>query len=404
MAPSSAVASSLALLAACLALNACGAAHQQTQAEPANPGLNQLVSLGHAPRPVNAAEREARGFSPPRDVGVILAELDNVPARMINPTDDPSTWAAARRVNDAIKRQRIDLISELEEAGYAGPRLHELLRQKLVDIRDVWPRDKFPASSFDELRKEIARRHANADVAVEAQAESLLELVYLITLNGFHVHPRDYEALANVEVKRKDSRMGGLLLLEALHFESDDEVRRKWHDWMIENLEPAAMGRRFVVRQRSFNHPVRLRGEGLDGSRIDTADWLGEVVLVDFWGTWCMPCLEAMPELQRLQEKHGDKGLRILGILCDNKFDKASTWLRKNGYAWPQLVDRSLTDETYDQHRIAVQYAIGGFPTLWIIDRQGVLRCEADRDDLEALVQGFLNEPRPTDAPSGERP
>jgi thiol-disulfide isomerase/thioredoxin len=146
--------------------------------------------------------------------------------------------------------------------------------------------------------------------------------------------------------------------------------------------------------KRSFGHPIKLEGEGLDGTRIDTGAWAGDVILVDFWGMWCVPCHEAMPELKRLEDKYKDKGLRVVGVFSDYQLEKGTAWLAEKGFTWPQIVDRTVTRDRYDKHRIAVQYAIGGFPTLWIIDRKGVLREEGDRDDLEEQLKGFLEEPR----------
>jgi thiol-disulfide isomerase/thioredoxin len=346
------------------------------------------------PRPVTTAERAGRGFASPRAPELILADIDAVPSRMKEGGDDQSTWRAIRIHNEEIKRERIDLISELEEAGYTDSRLTDLLGQKLADINDVWDRAQYPVDSYDRLRKEIAKRHKGQPIAATAAADSMLEVVHTTTLNGLRIHPDDYPKLADLELKRKDSDLGGLLLLEALTGDKDAALHRKWHDWMLHNLGDKSMGRRFVIRQRSFGHPIKLEGEGLDGSKIDTTAWAGDVILVDFWGMWCVPCREAMPELKRLQDKLAAKGLRILGILSDHQLDKASAWLTENNFTWPQIIDRTITRESYDKHRIAAQYAVGGFPTLWIIDRKGILREAGDRDDLEQQVLKFLEEPR----------
>src|SRR5688572_16549021 len=101
------------------------------------------------PRPVDTAQRAASGFAPPRGPELVLTDIDSIPNRMLEGGDDQTKWRAIRLHNEDVKRDRIDLISELEETGYTGPRLTELLRRKLSDIRDVWNRAQFPVNSYE---------------------------------------------------------------------------------------------------------------------------------------------------------------------------------------------------------------------------------------------------------------
>jgi thiol-disulfide isomerase/thioredoxin len=62
---------------------------------------------------------------------------------------------------------------------------------------------------------------------------------------------------------------------------------------------------------------VAVETVGADGLEMRLARYAGDVVLVDFWATWCVPCLEAFPELCRLQEEYGDEGLILLAVSID---------------------------------------------------------------------------------------
>ena len=60
-----------------------------------------------------------------------------------------------------------------------------------------------------------------------------------------------------------------------------------------------------------------LELRGIDGEALDTRQLEGRIVLIDFWATWCAPCLAELPELQRLHEQHRSVGFEILGVNYD---------------------------------------------------------------------------------------
>ena len=349
------------------------------------------------PRPVDPAEREALGYQAPRESSVILAEIDELAAKMKPIAEVNDVWKERQNEHVAMQRQRISCISELEEAGYAGERLPALLRTKLKDIGSVWPLDGTAATSYDQLRREIVRLHAETPAAIQARADILMDYVHMVLRARMRVHPGDYEQLAAVERARKGEPEAGMLILEALVGErnkgaaGDTALVKQWKDWLVDNLEPNTLGYRKVMRERSFGSAIRLTGTSLTGADLDTDAWRGDVILIDFWGMWCVPCREAMPHLKQMLDKFGARGLRVAGVLCDHELDKASKWLEQQGFTWPQFVDRTLAPPR-TLHPIAERYGIGGFPTLWIIDRKGVLRQEVDRDQLEETLLRFLEE------------
>ncbi len=361
-----------------------------------------LAFLGMTrPRPADPAERERLGFPPPRSAAVVLAAIDALERQALDPSAGAELAEAERaryfeRANlhdRELSRRRIDLVSELEEAGYAGNRLEALLRDKVADVRKIWSRYDRPVSAYAELRHELVRRYPDSRAARQARFDAKLEAIEFILLAGMRVHPDDYPGIAAVESAYPDHEEAGLLLIEALSKSGDAELKGRWFDWIAANLPAKSLGARYVARERGFGKPIRLQGETLDGAKFDSDDWKGCVVLVDFWGLWCQPCREAMPVVADVLARHEVEGLRVVGILCDDRLDAARAWLDERKFSWPQLVDRAITADARERHRIAVQYAVGGFPTLWVIDRKGVLREPGDVEKLGEQVRRFLAEP-----------
>lgn len=102
------------------------------------------------------------------------------------------------------------------------------------------------------------------------------------------------------------------------------------------------------------------------GSAVTLENLRGKVVLLDFWGTWCSLCIAQLPHTQKLHEKYNKMGLEILGIHSARKADPATIadFLNKNNYTFLAGID---TGET------AANYAVSGWPTFYLIDKEGCL-------------------------------
>jgi thiol-disulfide isomerase/thioredoxin len=137
------------------------------------------------------------------------------------------------------------------------------------------------------------------------------------------------------------------------------------------------------------NKPLVIAGVALSNPNFTTADWKGKVILVDFWATWCSPCKEELPRVKKMYSDYHAKGLEVLGVSCDNSGDDLKKFLAADpDMPWPQLFD----EKTAGWHPLATSYGITGIPTMFLIDRQGILRTVDARSQMEDLIPKLLAE------------
>ena len=133
--------------------------------------------------------------------------------------------------------------------------------------------------------------------------------------------------------------------------------------------------------------PLDITFTAIDGSKVDLKEMKGKVVLVDFWATWCGPCVAEVPALKKAFETYHAKGFEIVGIsLDDNKKDLLG-FMKKKGMPWPQYFDGK-----HWNNEISFRFGINSVPTQWLVDKKGILRQTNARFNLEALVEQLLKE------------
>lgn len=104
-----------------------------------------------------------------------------------------------------------------------------------------------------------------------------------------------------------------------------------------------------------------------EGEYISLDDLRGKVVLLDFWGTWCPPCVDAVPALRDLRKRYAkESAFMIIGISSDGVEEKWRDFIVKNQMVWPQYLDRD--------RKVQRAFDVSAFPTYIMIDHEGIVR------------------------------
>ena len=172
-------------------------------------------------------------------------------------------------------------------------------------------------------------------------------------------------------------------------------MRRGWvlYAWIAAALVVMALVLHFGARQSGSIAPVRERKvmpelvmTQLDGGTWRMTEHRGQVVLVNYWATWCGPCREEMPGLVRLSRELGPKGLAVVGVAMDEGGEeKVRRFVGEMRVNYPVVMTGGLSQ---------MEFGLGGLPVTVLVDREGrvaktYLSAVRERDfrvDVEALL------------------
>jgi thiol-disulfide isomerase/thioredoxin len=168
------------------------------------------------------------------------------------------------------------------------------------------------------------------------------------------------------------------------------------HDKGLELLQDLVSGpdqsladaaRAQLLKAQMIGKPVDLQFTAVDGSAVDVRALRGNIVLVDFWASWCPDCIREMPAVRQTYQKYKDKGFTVIGISLDKDEQALSNFVAKKLIPWPQYFDGQGWENKY-----ATKYGVRAIPEMWLINQRGeVVSTDISTEQLDQRIQQLIS-------------
>lgn len=175
--------------------------------------------------------------------------------------------------------------------------------------------------------------------------------------------------LSDMMVRSQISQESAIKTFKSFNVDLKDYPFYKAVDLRVKGIESTMVGRLM---------PNFTTTNTMDGTTFELDELKGKHVLIDFWGTWCAPCIAEMPKVKEYQDKYKNE-LVVLGVNSGDTKDKIKQFVEKNGYNWKQILTGKGTED------LVLKLNVAGFPTKFILDPEGKIIQRFVGDTVEAF-------------------
>jgi thiol-disulfide isomerase/thioredoxin len=297
-------------------------------------------------------------------------------------------------------KQALRVLEEMEKNHPKAKELHEARLHCVVaaSILAKQNKDAAMAGKVDAIAGRVASSDAPAELKAAADAHAtVLKLQPVAATTSL---PADHAAkLIREYVKRHEkgqaapaallmgSQMAGIVRNFDLAHELEQALIR---------AHPDSLQARQLTRWRG--KPFQAALIKLDRTRLKLPDdLLGKVVVIDFWASWCQPCIAEIPNLKGLYAKYKPKGVEFVGISIDQKQADLEAFLKTQKLEWVQTYSGMFWEDP-----TARRYGVDSIPRMWVVGKDGKVFTDDAWGKVDWAIEKALK--APTTRPAGDPP
>jgi thiol-disulfide isomerase/thioredoxin len=251
--------------------------------------------------------------------------------------------------------------------------------------------EAFADSDDPNLRAKSAEFRLRQQLSAVRQGEEGGEAAVLATFDSILAGPLSGQMLQTALQTAHQLDAGNADITKDV-FAKISEAFADYPDTAIADLARRSF-ERHEKRSSIVGQPFVVEGVQPDGTAFDWSKYQGKVVLVDFWATWCMPCLQQMPRIHDIYDRYRDRGFEVVGVNVDHDTQRLQQFLSLQPIPWTTVVSADATPLSgIEDHPFLAQFGIDALPFLVLVDRTGTAVALNLRDqELENKLDELLN-------------
>lgn len=336
------------------------------------------------------AQSQMTGAERPAEQIIEAYEAVEMPAYDASKRADADYRAQYMKDRNEAMRQQAELIGELLRSHPNHDRLPQLLPVRWNAMMGLGQTDEVVTET-----REVAGMTTSDDLKREALFTHAMGVARASNYDAQRV--ADAAKMFHA-VDAKDPRNATLLMMTTYN-QADEKAMIATFKEIVDNYPDAREARSAgskLYQYEQIGKPFELSfEEATSGEPIDMSQLRGKVVVIDFWATWCGPCIAEMPHMKKLYAAYKDKGVEFIGVSLDRPRDEENpqqdglnllrNWVADNDVTWPQYYQGNGW-----QSEFSSGWKINAIPAIFLVDQQGRLYTPNARGKLDDLIPQLL--------------